>query len=326
MNYYEVLPLKKTGAESQTFTYESEEIITLGSIVTAPLKNRFVRGLITEEVKKPKYKTRAVKKVLTEDPVINADQLKLAKQISEYYFCSLGETINAFFPFDLGKKRRTIKEAKIVDFKLENELKLTPEQKIAYEAINKAESKTKHLLHGVTGSGKTEVYLQLVAKALTEGKGSIILVPEISLTPQTLGRFQARFGDKVAVWHSNLKETEKFHTWEQIRSGEKMIVLGARSAIFMPVKDLAYIVIDEEHEGTYKQDKNPKYETTRVAEWIAEISGAKLVLGTATPKIESFYKSQNNEYYYYSLDKRIAQKDMPPVKVIDMRDEFRKGD
>lgn len=325
MNYYEVLPLKKTGAENQTFTYEFEDNIKIGSIVSVPLKNRYIRGVITEKVKRPKYNTRAIKKVQTAEPVLNKHQLELAKEISEYYYCTLGETINAFLPFELGKKRHELKTKSNEAEGKEKPLEFTSAQKDIYDSIDKAKPSTKHLIHGVTGSGKTEIYLQLVANALKQDKGSIILVPEISLTPQTLARFQARFGNKVAVWHSHLKETEKYHTWEQIRKGEIMVVLGARSAIFMPVKDLAYIVIDEEHEGTYKQDKNPKYEATKVAEWLTEISKSKLILGTATPKIESFYKSQNNEYNIYSLDKRIVQDSMPPVSVIDLRDEFRKG-
>jgi primosomal protein N' (replication factor Y) (superfamily II helicase) len=140
---------------------------------------------------------------------------------------------------------------------------LNKDQEVIYDSIERAKLKTTHLIHGVTGSGKTEIYLQLAASALKSGKGSIILVPEISLTPQTLSRFEKRFGDKVAVWHSQLKETEKYQTWEKIRSGEKMIVLGARSAIFMPIKNLAYIIIDEEHENSYKQDQSPNMMPSR---------------------------------------------------------------
>jgi primosomal protein N' (replication factor Y) (superfamily II helicase) len=325
MNYYEILPLKKTGTESQTFTYQSEELIELGTIVGVPLKNRQIRGLVAEMVEKPKYTTRDITKILTSEPVIQKNQITLAQKISDYYYCSLGETINAFLPFELGKKRRIINDQRLVKGKPEKPHILNKDQEVIYDSIERAKLKTTHLIHGVTGSGKTEIYLQLAASALKSGKGSIILVPEISLTPQTLSRFEKRFGDKVAVWHSQLKETEKYQTWEKIRSGEKKIVLGARSAIFMPIKNLGYIVIDEEHENSYKQDQNPKYDAIKVAEWLTELTESKLILGSATPRLRSFHKAQNGEYLYYSLNTRIVQKSMPPVSVVDMRDEFRKG-
>ncbi|MDD3480995.1 MAG: primosomal protein N' [Patescibacteria group bacterium] len=324
MYYFEVLPLKNTGPESQTFTYEFEDNLKIGSIVQVPLRNRRVRGIVFEEVNRPRYNTRAVEKILSVEPVLNSNQIKLARTISDYYCVSLGETVNTFLPFDFGKKRRVVSNHKIPTKSSEKSLKLTPDQKKIYEEIEKAKPSSKHLIYGITGSGKTEVYLRLVANALKRGKGSIILVPEIALTPQTLGRFEARFPGKVAVWHSELKETEKFQTWNEVKSGNKSIVLGARSAIFLPVRDLEYIIIDEEHEGSYKQDKAPRYEAGKVAEWTSKFTGAKLVLGTATPRIETFYKSQNGEYQFYSMSKRIVQESLPPVSIIDMREEFKK--
>lgn len=325
MKYYEVLPLKKTGAENQTFTYQSEEDLELGVMVSVPLKNRLVRGIITEEVNKPKYVTRPVKKALTTEPVILEDQLELAQKISDYYYSSLGETINAFLPFDLGKKRRTKNDQKSETNDREKPHTLNENQKNIYESIESAKPKTTHLIHGVTGSGKTEIYLQLAEKALKNGEGVIFLVPEISLTPQTLSRFEKRFGNQVATWHSQLKETEKFKNWNDLKNGNKLIALGARSAIFLPVRNLKYIIIDEEHESTYKQDKNPKYDAIKVARWRCESLKSKLILGSATPKIDSYFKAKNNEYFYYSLNTRIIQKSMPPVSIVDMRKEYQKG-
>lgn len=325
MFYYEVLPLKKTGSSDQVFTYESEIEMPLGVIVRVPLRNRSVRGIVTGKVSRPDFKTRPIDKILADEPVLSDHQLRLAKKISNYYFSSLGETINSFLPFDLGKKRRAISEKKAANSKQEKPHLATENQKEIIASIKKEKPGSTHLIHGVTGSGKTEIYLQLVDEALRSGKGSIILVPEISLTPQTLSRFEKRFPGQVAIWHSQLKETEKYHSWEKLQKGEKLIVLGARSAIFMPVKNLAYIIIDEEHEGSYKQDQNPKYQTDRVASWLAELTGAKVILGSATPKLESFYKAKNNEYFYYSMNKRIIQDSMPPIKIVDMRTEFRKG-
>lgn len=324
MNYYEILPLTKTGSADQVFTYEHETEIQIGSLVSIPLRNRSVRGLVTAKTEKPKFKTKPIKKIQSEEPVLSETQLVIAKKIADYYFASLGEVISTMLPFEFGKKRR-IQFTESKSNKLEEPLELTKEQETAYKVINAGKPGSKFLLYGVTGSGKTEVYLQLAKEALEKGKGSIILVPEISLTPQTLARFKKRFGEKVAVWHSGLKETEKYDVYQKIKSGEKMIVLGARSAIFTPIKELEYIFIDEEHESSYKQDQNPRYETSKVAEWIADLTGAKLVLGTATPKLESYWKGKNKNYEIVSLSKRIVQEQMPPVKVIDLRDEFKKG-
>lgn len=323
MNYFEVLPLSKTGTEDAVFTYESEESTAVGSIVSVPLRNRFVRGMITAKTPKPKFTTRPIKKIQSE-PVLSEAQLKLAQKISDYYLCPLGDVINTMLPFEFGKKRRV--EYKEPDIKnLEKPLRLTPDQREIFENIKKGGEGSKFLLFGVTGSGKTEIYLQLVEDALKKGQSSIILVPEIALTPQAMERFTNRFGNQVAVWHSNLKETEKYTIWQKIKSGEKKVVLGARSAIFTPVSNLGYVIIDEEHEGSYKQDQNPRYQTKKVAEWLVELTGAKLIAGSATPKIETFQKVKNNEYFLYSLNKRIVQDSMPPVKVVDLRNEFKKG-
>lgn len=324
MNYVEVLPLTKTGTKDQPFTYETELEISPGSIVTIPLKNRTVRGMVLKGVKKPKFPTRPVGKIQSAEPVLTRTQLALAEKIADYYLSTPSEVIAAILPFDFGKKRRPLPKVEITS-KRGLPLKLTKDQEKIYASIKKAKKSSRHLIFGVTGSGKTEVYLQLIEDALNSNCGAIVLVPEISLTPQTAERFTKRFGETVAVWHSGLKETEKFDTWGKIKSGEKKVVLGARSAIFTPVQNLGYIVIDEEHETSYKQDQNPRYETTRVAEWLADLTGAKLVLGTATPKVETYLKSKVGKYKLWTLGKRIIQAEMPPVKIVDLRDEFRKG-
>lgn len=325
MQYFEVLPLTKTGTEDQSFTYEYEDDLKVGSLVTIPLRNRFLRGIVTGIVNKPTFMTKPIKKVLAKEPPVTEIQMELAKKIAEYYFSPLGDTINAILPFDFGKKRRMVQNQESGIKNLESPLKLTNDQKEIVKKIQTAPKSSKFLLFGVTGSGKTEIYLQLIAGALKNGQGAIVLVPEISLTPQTMERFKKRFGKQIAVWHSAMKETEKYHEWTKIKSGEKKVVVGARSAIFTPVNNLSYIFIDEEHENGYKQDQNPRYETTKVAEWLVNLTGAKLILGSATPRLESYYKSQINEYKLCSLNKRIVQGEMPPVKIIDMRNEFKKG-
>lgn len=183
----------------------------------------------------------------------------------------------------------------------------------------------KYLIHGVTGSGKTEIYLQTIQQAINNNKQVIVLVPEISLTPQMITQFRSRFGDIVGVIHSALSEGEKYDQWEKIRTGEVSIVIGARSAIFVPFDKLGMIIIDEEHENTYKSSTNPRYDAIEVAEKRAEMQNAVLVLGSATPSLESYYKSLKGEYTLFKLDKRINGRSMPHVDVVDMREELKAG-
>lgn len=181
------------------------------------------------------------------------------------------------------------------------------------------------LIHGVTGCGKTEIYLNLVERAIKEGEGAIIMVPEIALTPQTLERFKGRFGDVVAIIHSKLSEGERYDEWRRIKSGEVKVVVGARSAVFSPVKNLKLIIMDEEHEYSYKSDVSPKYSTREVSEFRLSKSRGMLILGSATPSIESFYKTQTGEYALIEIPNRINNKQLPSVKIIDMCQELRNG-
>ena len=180
------------------------------------------------------------------------------------------------------------------------------------------------LLHGVTGSGKTEIYLQALAHALEQGKGAIVLVPEISLTPQTVERFKARFSSGklqtlVAVLHSHLSAGERHDEWHKIRQGRARIVIGARSAIFAPVELLGLIIVDEEHEHTYKQEEAPRYHARDVAIMRGQMENAVVVLGSATPSLESFYNCQKGKFTLLELPERVDDQKMPYVRVVDMR-------
>ncbi len=216
-------------------------------------------------------------------------------------------------------------------------LTLTAAQKSAWQATrasllqmatNKA-SPSVFLLHGVTGSGKTEIYLQALAEAVKLGKRGIVLVPEIALTPQTIERFASRFPHKVAVLHSKLSLGEQFDEWQRIRNGEFDVVIGPRSAIFAPQPELGLIVIDEEHEWTYKQhDKSPRYQARDAALKLAELTGAVVILGSATPDVETFYHAQRGDYRLLQLPERVVPDEgspLPQVEVIDLRDELKAG-
>ncbi|MCP4608149.1 MAG: primosomal protein N', partial [Planctomycetes bacterium] len=218
-------------------------------------------------------------------------------------------------------------------------LKLTPAQKAAWDQIRASlKSQTPKgspevfLLHGITGSGKTEIYLQALAEAIELGKKAIVLVPEIALTPQTIARFASRFPERVAVLHSKLSPGEQFDEWHRIREGEFDVVIGSRSAIFAPQPDLGLIVIDEEHEWTYKQhDKTPLYHARDAALKLAELTGSVVILGSATPDIKSYHQAQKGNYRLLELPERVGQTSdgscpiLPHIDVIDLRQELKQG-
>ena len=202
----------------------------------------------------------------------------------------------------------------------ENRSLLNEKQLTIKEYIEKSEKKY-FLLKGVTGSGKTEIYIELIKKAFFEGYGSIFLVPEISLTPQMVKRFQTEFKNNIAILHSSLSDIERAKEWENIYTGVKKIVLGVRSAIFSPVKNLKYIILDEEHEVTYKQDSSPRYNAKYVAIKRCLDEDAKLILGSATPSIESYYYAKTGIYELLSLEDRYGNAEMPDIQVVDMKKE-----
>ncbi|MTI47728.1 primosomal protein N' [Sporosalibacterium faouarense] len=209
-----------------------------------------------------------------------------------------------------------------------HKITLTPQQKNCVDTIYDYSSNNinnKFLIHGITGSGKTEVYLQLIEKMLKDKKQSIVLVPEISLTPQTVERFVGRFGDRVAILHSRLSLGERFDEWQKIKNEEVDIVVGARSAVFAPFSRLGLIIIDEEHENSYKSSMNPKYNTIEVAEKRCEIENASLLLGSATPSVETYYRAIQGDIHLLTLSNRANNKELPPIEVVDMKDELDRG-
>ena len=207
--------------------------------------------------------------------------------------------------------------------KRSSKLKLTDEQKNTIEQIKDT---GEYLIYGVTGSGKTEIYLQLIEKNLLQGKSSIMLVPEISLTPQTVNRFVSRFGsEKIAVLHSKLSVGERFDEWNKIKSGKAQIIIGARSAIFAPAQNLGIIIIDEEHDESYSSEMAPRYNTIEVAEFLSKKFEIPLVMGSATPDMRTFYKAKNNQIKLLTLTKRANNSSLPEVKIVDMRNELANG-
>lgn len=220
------------------------------------------------------------------------------------------------------KEMQEIKRVPFVISQTDKNVELNFSQKNAIEKI--CQTKT-YLLHGVTGSGKTEVYMNLIERVLSEGKSAIMLVPEISLTPQIMSNFKARFGDFVALLHSSLSAGERFDEWKRLYSGEAKIAIGARSAIFAPLENVGIIIIDEEHEQSYVSESNPRYDTHDVAKFRSQYNSCPLVLGSATPSVDSYEKAKNGEYELLELPVRANGKELPKIQIVDMMNELRMG-
>lgn len=215
-----------------------------------------------------------------------------------------------------------------MDLETTTALNLSEEQQAAYQAIASSitnnENQT-YLLKGITGSGKTEVYMQVIDEALKEGKTAVVLVPEIALTPQMVTQFKGRFGQRVAVMHSGLSDGERYDEWQRLVSKEADVVVGARSSIFAPVENLGVIIIDEEHEGSYKQNENPRYHARNVAKWRGDYHHCPVVLGSATPSLESRARASKGVYQLLEMNQRPTGQNLPEVQVVNLRDEAKQG-
>ncbi len=309
-------------AKSQFFTYHTARKVKSGQEVIVPFRTRQVRGVVWKTgAVKPPFKTKEILRVVDPLPVLDPKHRTLAVWLAHYYYCSLGPAVKLFLP----KRTQRQKKYALLRAKTDKRFALTKGQR---EVLDKIRKYKKHffLLHGVTGSGKTEIYLRLCAEMMRRGKQVIILVPEISLTHLAIDRFGARFPGKVAVIHSRLTPSARFTAWTKIRSGKAQVIIGPRSAIFAPVHNLGLIVLDEEHDSSYKQyDQNPRYHAREVAKELARLYGAKLILGSATPSLESYFAAKKGQMVLLELPERIGLKGLPKVEVVDMRLEFRRG-
>ncbi len=266
--------------------------------------------------------------VIDETPLFATEMINLAEWIKDYYFCSWGEALEAMIPGAL--KRGKVSMTSRVEEEEDDVVSTVPhipnkEQQQVLDEINDCVDKKVHrvfLLHGITGSGKTEIYLQAMENVLRKGRTGVILVPEISLTPQTVERFVSRFGGKVAVFHSKMLQSKKFLEWKRIKDGTAKMVVGPRSAVFSPFSDPGIFIVDEEHEPSYKQEDVPRYHAREVAVRRAKMTGAPVILGTATPALESYHKAVTGEYRLVELTQRIEEKKLPRIKLVDMRMDF----
>ncbi|MDR0885066.1 MAG: primosomal protein N' [Clostridiales Family XIII bacterium] len=285
---------------------------------------------IPEDAKQ--YRIRGIKEIDHEHST-PSHAIPIATWMRNRYFCRAYDAAALFSsPVKKTAKRKSKVDGVegLDEIELENPLPTLSEEQMSAMSTIEARMDTgkyrTYLIHGVTGSGKTEVYMRTAMKARALGKKTIVLVPEISLTPQTIRRFVARFGrDAIAIMHSKLSAGERYEEWQRIRQGKADIVIGARSAIYAPFEEIGAIIIDEEHESSYKSDTVPVYSAVEVAIKIGIESGAVVLLGSATPSIVSMYRAKIGLYHIIHLKERYNQRDMPPIEVIDMREELRFG-
>ncbi len=329
MEYVEIaipVPLKRT------FTYSVPDGVEarVGSLAVLPFGHRTMTGIVMgASSSRGNVKIKNIIEVLHSAPVFSQKMVDLLKWIADYYCAPIGEVCKAALPLEFSrrtkKKREVMPKDTIIDdvFLSAPEFKLKDSQAKAYETLKSEVRSQKFgttLLHGITGSGKTEVYLRLFEDVLKTGKEAIFLVPEIGLTPQVLGRLTARFGDLIAISHSGLTPAKRAYEWKRMQDGSAKIVIGTRSAIFAPFKNLGIIVVDEEHDSSYKQDESPRYNGRDVAVMRAKMENIPCVLGSATPSIESFANAKNGKYHYLHLPDRPTGALLPDVDVVDMRE------
>ncbi|MBQ3296977.1 primosomal protein N' [Candidatus Saccharibacteria bacterium] len=344
--YYEVVPEGKIGI----LTYNFDASLVPGQMVMVPVGRRTVPGVVIKKVAQPEFKTREILKVLYAKP-LPKHLLDVVRFMHEYYLVAEGEAVGLILPRGVQKQRRKIKTEQMfgVDDEatesifsnhlmlqknqiqsLDNHkpnIPLNPHQKKALEGLSEARSATK-LLFGVTGSGKTNIYVKMAARTLSGQKSVILLVPEIALTGQLVQVFRGYFGERVIVMHSRQIEAERHRIFDSLlMADEPKIVIGPRSALFAPLSNLGLIIIDEAHESTYTQENAPRYSALRVASFMAQDLGIDCVLGSATPTVEDFYLANRQGAVVKLTEKAKAAAIKPEVRIIDLknRDNFRKN-
>lgn len=316
-----------------TFTYDAPDMLatglSVGMRVRVSFRRKNVVAVVTalNTIAPPHARIKPIDEVLDEAPVLSPTIIELCKWIADYYAAPIGEVLQSALPSHLwktrtreGKMRLSDAHATHVRRDTQATLILTEPQQLALTQIRERYSRfAPVLLHGVTGSGKTEVYMTACSEVLAQGRQAIVMVPEIALTPQLLGRFAERFGELVAVYHSALTDAQRAQQWQRIRTGEAKIVVGTRSAIFAPTPRCGLIIVDEEHDSSYKQDDSPRYNGRDVAVMRAKQEDIPIVLGSATPSLESFSNARLGKYYLVTLPERATGQVMPRIELVDMR-------
>lgn len=325
----------------KTFTYRApdsfKDKFLPGMRAVVPFKNKTRLGYILDvSGKGPEKKGPQIKEVISmpdDEPIFSTKMIALLKWVSDYYCAPIGEVCTAALPNllgslkGLGKKRGpTRRNIDLGSFYKEEKMVLTGPQKEILDNLEKniARGFSVNLLHGVTGSGKTEIYLRLMEKIISMGKNAILLVPEISLTPQLAGRVSSYFKQEISVYHSGMTETQQLEQWKNVKDGKVKIAVGTRSAAFLPFANLGLIIVDEEHDYSYKQeDPSPRYNARDTSIMRAKLEGCLVVLGSATPTIESLANVKSKKYDFFHLPERHSNFKLPTIEIVDMRKEIK---
>lgn len=342
--YYEVIPtttFKKSPLFSDgLLTYSFDQNLAPGTIVSIPLGKKTALGIIYRKTTAPtdqNFIIKSINKIVHPIPLPN-HLLKSLAWLSSYYLNPVAKTANLFLPLGIEKNRRKKSSAStfipqssnpIQDMASPNaattthyQIPLNPTQKQALTELRKIKTHTK-LLHGITGSGKTNIYLELASQVFNSNKSVILLVPEISLTPQLVGRFQEHFGTQVISLHSKLTEAERHLIWQRIHEADQstpFVIIGPRSALFSPLKNLGLIIIDEAHEPSFYQDTSPRYHALRLASFMAQTLKIDCLLGTATPRVEDYFLAQKNHAYVALSEKAKSITSQTKISLIDLKD------
>ena len=342
--YYEVIPtttFKKSPLFSDgLLTYSFDQNLAPGTIVSIPLGKKTALGIIYRKTTAPtdqNFIIKSINKIVHPIPLPN-HLLKSLAWLSSYYLNPVAKTANLFLPLGIEKNRRKKSSASTFIPQFSNpiqdiaspiaattthyQIPLNPAQKQALTELHKIKTHTK-LLHGITGSGKTNIYLELASQVFSSNQSVILLVPEISLTPQLVGRFQEHFGTQVISLHSKLTEAERHLIWQRIHEADQstpFVIIGPRSALFSPLKNLGLIIIDEAHEPSFYQDTSPRYHALRLASFMAQTLKIDCLLGTATPRVEDYFLAQKNHAYFALSEKAKSLTSQTKISLIDLKD------
>ncbi|MEF9922169.1 MAG: primosomal protein N' [Anaerovoracaceae bacterium] len=334
MKYVNVVVDNNSKHTDTFYTYGTEKDLAIGQRVFVPFNrgNKVMAGYVFEVDVTPSCELSKIKQIerVDEDVYLSAETIETATWMKKRYGIKYLDGIKCFVPTGKipkkGKEKEPYKDLEVEESTIE---KLTLEQENAVNTINesiKNNIQDNYLIHGITGSGKTEIYIRVIKKAIEKDKTAIMLVPEIALTKQVIDRFVAAFGkETIAVLHSKLTMRERFDEWIRIRTGKAKVVIGARLAVFAPLENIGVIILDEEHESTYKSDMTPKYETVDVALKRLMYYNGVLVLGSATPSVISYQRAKDGIYKLIELKNRYNNVALPSISIVDMRDELKNG-
>lgn len=324
MRYYEVAPTKIVRQNSHVFTYESDLVLQPGSVVMIEVGKKQIPGVVIQEVEEPEYTTKPVLSAI-EDTPLPTPLVRLALWLSTYYATHLALVLQSVLPRGVQKTRRAVAAKTAKKLRHVQEITLNKDQKQAVKTISSTSNGTV-ILHGVTGSGKTAVYIEIVKKSLAEGRSAIVLVPEIALTTQVVDEFSTHFSD-ILLTHSRQTEAERHKVWQSaLNSDTPRVAIGPRSALFTPLQNIGAIIIDEFHEPSFKQEQSPRYSALRAASTLATEHGAKLILGSATPPVADYYLAEANNRPIVTMNERAKPAQKPQSTIINMTDksEFKK--